>query len=209
MSAPPLDEDLKALIAESLHLAVAEQMEPCIDHIAPINTTGAFLLQHLTGALYQPVCGSIEINAGMKRMRMEAHPENVPTGLYYVWIERVEGETASEWVDFGARYWKAWAAENDIMWMGAAPPPVVWSEPNRIDPNAVSYTPHRGITSAVIAALNDEVQAEEPSETLLTWQTIVNRAIDHMMTTQLGLSYLVSVGVAEPAEPGPEEGKPS
>ncbi len=196
-----LAADVEALIAESLHLAIREHMEPSIDHVAPINTCGAFLLQHVTGALYQPVCGSIEVNAGMKRMRMEAHPENIQSGLYYVWIELVEDSTAATWVDFGARYWKAWAEANDILWLASPAPPYVWDKPEAIPPDLVSYEAHRGITSAVIQALNAEIEAEAPSESLVTWQTIVNRAVDNMMTTQLGLSFLVEQGVAEPQEP--------
>ena len=196
------EADLRQLIAESFHLALGELMEPGVTHIAPINTMGCFLLQYVLGEPYGIACGSIAVETGTATLTLQAHIENLEAHFYYLWIERQHENGEVEIVDFGARYWKGWAAEEERLWIGPAPPPVLWEWEAAIDPSRVRYERHPEITQAVTTSLNKMLQGDEPEPVLEEWQGVINKAMDHMMATPLGLSFLVERGIAEPE---PEE----
>lgn len=201
MEEPALpDADVRHLIADSLHLALRELLEPSVTHIAPINTIGCFLLQYLTGHPYGLACGGVAVETGSRALTLDAHWENLDAHLYYVWIERPHPDGRVELVDFGARYWKAWAAEEEQLWIGASPPPVVWGFEDALAGARVRYTPHEEITGVITRSLNAMLAEEKPDPVLATWQGVINKAVDHMMATQLGLSYLVTRGIAAPEE---------
>ena len=201
MSTPSLpDPDVRQLIAESYHLALGELMEPSTTHIAPINTMGCFLLQYILGEPYSVACGSIAVETGSATLTLHAHVENIEAHLYYLWIERPLSNSAVEMVDFGARYWKAWAADEERLWIGPPPPAVLWDWEEALDPSRVRYQRHDGITQAITTSLNRMLASEEPDPVLESWQGVINKTVDHMMATPLGLSFLVERGIAEPEE---------
>lgn len=204
MSMDALPEpDLRALIAESFHLALGDLMEPGVTHIAPINTMGCFLLQYLLGEPYAVACGSVAVETGSATLTLEAHIENMDAHLYYLWVERPVANGQVEMVDFGTRYWKAWAAEEERLWIGPPSPPVLWDWEANLDPSRVRYQRHDGITQAVTTSLNQMLAGDEPDPVLEAWQGVINKTVDHMMATQLGLSFLVARGIAEPDDDEP------
>jgi hypothetical protein len=208
MSAASLpDADVRHLVAESFHLSLGELMAPSTTHIAPINTMGCFLLQYILGEPYSVACGSIAVETGSATLTLEAHVENIEAHLYYLWIERVHPNGRVEMVDFGARYWKAWAMEEERLWIGPPPQPFVWEWDDTIDPSRVRYQRHEPITQAVTQSLNRMLATEEPDPVLESWQGVINQTVDHMMATPLGLSFLVERGIAEPEETDEKEGE--
>jgi len=199
------DPDVRHLIAESFHLALGELMEPSTTHIAPINTMGCFLLQYILGEPYGVACGSIAVETGSATLTLEAHVENIETHLYYLWIERVHDDGRVEHIDFGARYWKTWAADEERLWIGPPPPPFLWEWDDTIDPSRVRYQRNEPITQAITSSLNAMLAGDEPDPVLESWQGVINKTIDNMMATPLGLSFLVERGIAEPEEDEAED----
>lgn len=195
LNVPP--DNVREVIANSLHDALCRVMQPSILHIAPINTIGAFLLRHVTGLDYRPVAGSIEVLCGGNAFGLEAHIENVESHLYYVWIEGKTGER-SELVDFGSRYWTQWAAERGIPWLAGPPPPYVWSARSEVPPWIARYHPHPEITAVVRRAIDLAISAPEPEETVIQWETAINGAIDNMLDNEVGAGFLVAAGIAQP-----------
>ena len=127
MPEPLPSEELRAIIGDAVHHAVSKLFEPTVVHAAPINTVGCFLLQHLFGRSYQPVCGSIAIQAAGTPFGLEARADDLDSHEYYLWGELVHDDGSIEQVDFAARYWPAWAKGIGILWVGRPVPTPLWT----------------------------------------------------------------------------------
>jgi hypothetical protein len=189
---------LRDAIANALHAALTGVMQPSITHIAPINTIGCFLLRHITGVDYVPVAGSITVNAGVQRFGIAARPERIAEHEYYVWTEARYESGHVEIVDFGARYWKAWAKESGVLWVGDPPPNVVWNWRTDIPATVAYYEEQPNITNDVRNAIEQAVAAPEPEPAVAVWEQTVNVAIDRLMDSDVGREYLEARGVIEP-----------
>lgn len=193
-------ERVRAIIADALHTAIGEVMQPSVANIAPLNTIGCYLLKHLTRADYVPVAGSIEVGCGGGTLSLHAHVENVEAHKYYIWIQRRRSDGDLELVDFGSRYWLDWAIDTGALWPGGPPPDFVWSPAGEIPSSLATYTPNEEITMLVRSAIDRAIRAAEPDESVRVWETAVNRAVDLIMLSPEGLQFLVDAGIAEPVD---------
>jgi hypothetical protein len=192
-----LTERVRGIIADALHAAIGEVMQPSIEHIAPINTIGCYLLKHLTRADYVPVAGSIEVGGG-GALSLYAHVENVEAHTYYLWIQRSCSDGDLELVDFGSRYWLDWAVNTQTLWIGGPPPDYIWSPAREIPSSIATYTPNHEVTMLVRRAIDRAIRSPGVEESVTTWETAVNRAIEVIMGSPEGLRFLVDAGIAEP-----------
>jgi hypothetical protein len=195
---PPAD-DVRDVIAESLHVALLRMMHPSIMHIGPINTIGCFLLKYLTGEDYVPVAGSIEVRCGGTPFGLQAHIENIDIHAYYVWIECDRGAGGTELVDFGSRYWRSWASDEGALWTAPSPPNYIWERKDHLSGTA-EYVTHHEISAIVLHAIENAVSAQEPEANVKRWETVINSAVDHMLDTKAGLRFLIDAGIAQPAD---------
>lgn len=192
---PP--EDVRAAIADALHDAITGIMQPSTTHIAPINTIGCFLLWHVTGVQYVPVAGSITVNAGVQRFGIVALPERTEDHEYYVWCEARYEDGSVALVDFGTRYWKAWADEKGVPWEGDTPPNALWDWRDDIPETLAYYDEHPEITNSVRVAIEQAVSANDPESAVHIWEQTVNTALNRLMDIEVGRIYLEERGVIE------------
>ena len=75
-------EPVRDDIANCLDRALREVMEPSVEHIAPINAIGCFLLKHVTGANFMPVAGSLTVDTGAGFVTRQADPERLDEHSY-------------------------------------------------------------------------------------------------------------------------------
>lgn len=195
---PPATE-VREVIAESLHAALLNVMQPSVTHIGPINTIGCFLLKYLTGCDYVPMAGSVEVRCASVPFGIQAHIENIDIHAYYVWIECDRGDEGVELVDFGSRYWKAWAADEGVIWAAATPPAFVWDWKAETSCWA-DYHTHGEISTAVLRAIEDAIAAHQPDRSVDRWEAAINDAIDRMLDSEIGLKFLLDAGIAKPVE---------
>jgi len=191
--------EVREVIADSLHAAMLNIMEPSVMHIAPINTLGCFLLKYLTRDNYVPVAGSVEVRCGGAPFGLQAHVENIDIHAYYVWIECNRGPGGIELVDFGTRYWQAWAADEGVLWSAPPPPRFLWQGKDTVD-SVAGFEANYEITVALQKAVQDAVTAQKPDATVLRWESAINDAIERMLDSQAGLQFLLDVGLAKPVD---------
>lgn len=192
--------EIQRVIADALHASISEAMTPSIAHIGPINAIGCFLLRHLTGVHAEPVAGSIEVRCGGVPFGMEAHIENVESHMYYVWVEADLGDHGIELIDFGSRYWRDWASELHALWGGAPPPAFVWGAKGEIPGSIAEYAAHEEITYLVREGIHRAIVEQEDETCVAVWEGAINATIDRLMENDLGLQYLVDIGIAEPVD---------
>jgi len=193
---PP--EDVRAAVADALHEALTNVMDPSITHIAPINTIGCFLLRHVTGIQYVPVAGSITVNAGAQRFGIVALPERIADHEYYVWSEARFEDGSVSIADFGSRYWQAWAKEEGVLWVGDVPPHAVWIWRTGIPETVAYYEEQPAITNEVRGAIEGAVSAATPEPAVQVWEQTINAAIDLLMDNDVSRAFLEKQGVIEP-----------
>ncbi len=195
---PPAPE-VREVIADSLHAALLNIMQPSVTHIGPINTIGCFLLKYLTRDNYAPVAGSLEVRCGGAPFGIQAHVENIDIHAYYVWIECHRGADGVELVDFGTRYWQAWAADEGAPWTASPPPRFLWQPKEEVGPVA-EYGANYEITVAVQKAVEKAVTAQNPDAKVMRWEVAINDAIERMLDSEAGLKYLLDAGLAKPVD---------
>jgi hypothetical protein len=193
---PP--EGVRTVVADALHDALTDVMEPSITHIAPINTIGCFLLRHITGVQYVPVAGSITVNAGAQRFGIVAQPERIDDHEYYVWSEARYAEGEAEIVDFGSRYWKDWAEKEGVLWVGEPPPPAVWAWRAELPETVAYYEEQPGVTNDVRGAIEQAVSSADPDPSVQVWEQTINAALEKLMENDESHAYLHERGVIEP-----------
>lgn len=192
--------EVRRIIADALHHAVSQVMDPSIDHVAPINTIGCFLLQHFFHRAYRPVAGSVRVHAGAQSFGREARIEDLENHEYYLWIQAEDDEGRVELVDFGARYWRAWAKTEGVLWVKDAPEPVVWQWTDQLAPDCAAYEPHPGLTHGIQEGVGRAIAHRRKGDVVDTWENAINDAIDYMMEDEVGLRFLVDAGIAEPID---------
>ncbi len=199
--------EVQHLIADALHHAVSRVMDPSVNHIAPINTIGCFLLQHFFHREYRPVAGSVRIHAGGQSFGREARVEDLENHEYYLWVQAVGEDGRVELVDFGARYWRDWAKSEGVLWLKDAPEPVMWQWLDEVSPDTAVYEPHSDLTHGIQEGVGRAIAHRQKGDVVDTWENAINDAIDYLMEDEAGLRFLVETGIAEPIEE--DEANPS
>ncbi len=194
---------LQALVADAVHHAASKLFQPSVIHVAPINTIGCFLLQHLFRREYRPVTGSIRIRSGGTPFGIEARIEDIDAHEYYLWLEAPHAEGRVELVDFASRYWPDWAKGLGQLWVGPPPPPAVWTWKSELAPDFAEYELHDNITAHVQRAVGEAIARRAPDSPVDAWEKAINDAIDYIAQTDQGLAFLVESGLAEPLEDDP------
>jgi hypothetical protein len=195
---PPAE--VRRLIGDALHHAVAKLFEPSIIHIAPINTIGCFLLQHLFRREYRPVCGSVRVRGGGQPFALEADPSEIEAHEYYLWIDAVHPDGKVERVDFGTRYWTEWARGMGVLWLGGKPPAPLWGWAADLPADLAEYEFEPTITARVQNLIGEAIAHRTEDSPAATWEKAINDALDYMAATDEGMAFLVQVGAAEPIE---------
>lgn len=185
-------------VADALHLSLAEVMDPSITHIAPINTIGCFLLRHITGVEYVPVAGSITVNAGVQRFGIVALPDRIADHEYYLWSEARFEDGRVAMADFGARYWKRWAKDNGVFWVGDEPQNAVWDWRNDVPETIAYYEEQPAVTNDIRGAIEQVVAAATPEPAVQVWEQTINATLDRLMDIDVSRDYLEEQGVIEP-----------
>ncbi len=196
LSLPP--DVVRAAVADALHNALTDVMDPGITHIAPINTSGCFLLRHISGVQYVPVAGSITVNAGSQRFGIAAMPERIADHEYYVWSEARFEDGRVAIADFGSRYWKRWAKEEGVLWVGDTPSNGVWNWRNDVPETIAYYEEQPAITNDVRGAIEQAVSATSPEPAVQVWEQTINAAVERLMDNEVSRVYLEERGVIEP-----------
>ena len=195
---PQLPPDaVRDAVADALHLSLTEVMDPGITHIAPINTIGCFLLRHITGVEYVPVAGSITVNAGAQRFGIVALPDRIADHEYYLWSEARFEDGSVALADFGARYWKRWAKENGVLWVGNGPRNAVWNWRADVPETIAYYEEQPAVTNDVRGAIEQVVSAATPEPAVQVWEQTINASLDRLMDIEVSRAYLEERGVIE------------
>lgn len=192
--------DTQRLIADAVHHAVSKLFDPSILHIAPINTIGCFLLQHLFGRDFRPVCGSVRLHTGGQTFGIEAAVDKLDEHEYYLWIESHEEEGPVELIDFGARYWPEWAQGMGVLWLGERPPSAIWMPKAAVPGALVEYATDPEVTQTVQNSVGRAIVHRQPEGLVEAWEKAINDAVDYLATTEGGMEFLVQAGLAEPLE---------
>lgn len=204
MNQPLPEREVQHILADALHHAVSRVMDPSINHIAPINTIGCFLLQHFLKREYRPVAGSIRVATGGQALAREARVQDIENHEYYLWVEALYEDGRVELVDFGARYWRDWAKSEGVLWIGPTPPTVLWAWKDSVAADQAIYEKHDAITSTIQTGVGRAIAHRQKGDVVDTWENAINDAIDYLMEDEVGLRFLVEVGIAEPIEGGDE-----
>jgi hypothetical protein len=191
---------MRSLIADAVHHAASRLFEPSVIHVAPINTIGCFLLQHLMQREYRPVAGSVNIAAGGTPFGLEARLDQIDAHEYYLWIEAVDEQGRVELVDFASRYWRDWAKGLGVLWIGDAPPGAVWAWKDEVEPSFARYDSHPEITERIQYTIMRAVSQRDPEGPVQVWEDAINDAIQYIASTEEGLAYLAEAGLAEPID---------
>lgn len=194
------DPGFRAMVADAVHHAISKLFEPSVHHVAPINTIGSFLLQHLMRREYRPVAGSVRIRAGGTPFGLEADLAQIDAHEYYVWCACRHGDGRVEIVDFCARYWRDWARGLGQLWIGAAPPEVVWAWDDELPHDFAEYEVHTDITRRVQYTVARAIAERDPGGPVGTWENAINDAIHFIASSEEGLAFLADAGLAEPID---------
>ena len=195
-----LPDDLRRIVGEKLHEALAPAMVPSIQNVAAINTIGCYLLCHLTGGEYEVVAGSLTVHQGGPPLGLQADDALVDEDQYYLWIERRQDNGRVELVDFAARCWADWAREEQVLWLGPAPE-IVWTYVDELRDTVARYTPHAEITNMVRVALHNAFRSEDTPPEVAQWESAINSTLDLLAQDARALEYMIERGIAEPAGP--------
>ncbi len=193
----PSDE-IRAAVADALHEALTEVMDPGVTHIAPINTIGCFLLRHITGVQYVPVAGSITVNAGAQRFGIVAMPERIADHEYYVWSEARFDDGSVAIADFGSRYWKRWAEDEGVLWTGEPTATAIWTWRAEVPDSIAYYEEQPAVTNDVRGAIEQAVSTAPPEPAVQVWEQTINGTIDRLLENDASRAYLEARGVIEP-----------
>lgn len=200
MPDPLPDAQIRTLVADAVHHAVSKLFEPSVIHVAPVNTIGCFLLQHLRQREYRPVAGSVRVRAGGTPFGLEASLAEIDAHEYYVWAEAAHPDGRIELVDFAARYWRDWARGLGVLWVGGPSPAAVWDWKDEVPPELAEYETDPEITARVQYTVGRAIAERDAQGPVQAWEDAINDAIQYMAASEEGIAFLAGAGLAEPLD---------